>query len=89
MAPTAHYVSRPQFEKWWQEIEAEETVIGWHNKNSWRGFGRAETAHVIKTLVQLGTLKIIANPLPPRDDGAHLSDSLPRGAIALVVHRAA
>jgi SAM-dependent methyltransferase len=40
VAPTAHYVSRQQFEKWWQDIEAEETVIGWHNKNSWRGFGR-------------------------------------------------
>ncbi|HEX6716183.1 MAG TPA: methyltransferase domain-containing protein [Pyrinomonadaceae bacterium] len=40
VAPTAHYISRPQFETWWQEIGAEETVIGWHNKNSWRGFGR-------------------------------------------------
>jgi len=40
VAPTAHYISRPEFEKWWQEIRAEETVIGWHNKNSWRGFGQ-------------------------------------------------
>lgn len=40
VAPTAHYVSRPEFEKWWQDIGAEETMIGWHNKNSWRGFGR-------------------------------------------------
>src|SRR4030095_6023754 len=40
VAPTAHYTRREQFEKWWEEIGAEETVIGWHNKNSWRGFGR-------------------------------------------------
>ncbi len=40
VAPTAHYVSRQQFEEWWKGIGAAETVIGWHNKNSWRGFGR-------------------------------------------------
>lgn len=40
VAPTAHYVSREEFENWWKGIGAEETVIGWHNKNSWRGFGR-------------------------------------------------
>jgi SAM-dependent methyltransferase len=39
VAPTAHYVKREQFESWWKNIGAEETVIGWHNKNSWRGFG--------------------------------------------------
>src|SRR5215510_8174594 len=42
VAPTAHYVSRPQIEKWWHDIDARETLIGWHNKNSWRGFGRIE-----------------------------------------------
>lgn len=42
VAPTAHYVSRAEFEKWWQKIRAAETVIGWHNKNSWRGFGRMD-----------------------------------------------
>ena len=42
VAPTAHYVSRPEFEKWWDDVDARETVIGWHNKNSWRGFGRIE-----------------------------------------------
>jgi SAM-dependent methyltransferase len=40
VAPTAQYVTREEFEKWWESIGASETVIGWHNKNSWRGFGR-------------------------------------------------
>jgi SAM-dependent methyltransferase len=40
VAPTAHYIRRSDFEQWWQEIGAGETVIGWHNKNSWRGFGK-------------------------------------------------
>lgn len=40
VAPTAHYVKRAEFEEWWQAIDARETVIGWHNRNSWRGFGR-------------------------------------------------
>jgi len=40
VAPTAHYVGRQEFEEWWKGIGATETIIGWHNKNSWRGFGR-------------------------------------------------
>jgi SAM-dependent methyltransferase len=40
VAPTSHYISRDAFEKWWQDLKAEEVIIGWHNKNSWRGFGR-------------------------------------------------
>lgn len=40
VAPTAHYLTREQFESWWTSIEAREVKIGWHNKNSWRGFGR-------------------------------------------------
>lgn len=40
VAPTAHYVKREQFARWWSDIGAQELVIGWHNKNSWRGFGR-------------------------------------------------
>ncbi|HEX8920604.1 MAG TPA: class I SAM-dependent methyltransferase, partial [Pyrinomonadaceae bacterium] len=40
VAPTAFYISREEFEKWWQEIGAKDVVIGWHNKNSWRGLGR-------------------------------------------------
>ena len=40
VAPTAFYISRQEFEDWWREIGASETAIGWHNSNSWRGFGR-------------------------------------------------
>ncbi len=40
VAPTAHYLTREQFETWWTSISAQEVKIGWHNKNSWRGFGR-------------------------------------------------
>jgi SAM-dependent methyltransferase len=40
VAPTANYVTREEFEKWWSDVGATETAIGWHNKNSWRGTGR-------------------------------------------------
>jgi len=40
VAPTSHYIRREEFEAWWRDIEAKEVAIGWHNKNSWRGFGR-------------------------------------------------
>ena len=40
VAPTAFYVSNEEFEEWWRGVGATEVVIGWHNKNSWRGFGR-------------------------------------------------
>ncbi|HJU55795.1 MAG TPA: methyltransferase domain-containing protein [Pyrinomonadaceae bacterium] len=40
VAPTAYYISRGDFEKWWEKIGAREVTIGWHNENSWRGFGR-------------------------------------------------
>jgi hypothetical protein len=40
VAPTAQYISRERFEEWWDGIGARDTVITWHNKNSWRGFGR-------------------------------------------------
>lgn len=39
VAPTAFYISRDDFESWWREIGATDVVIGWHNKNSWRGIG--------------------------------------------------
>ena len=42
VAPVAKYVTREEFESWWREIGASEVVIGWHNKNSWRGFGKIE-----------------------------------------------
>jgi SAM-dependent methyltransferase len=40
VAPTAQYFTRAQFEEWWSSIDADDVTIGWHNKNSWRGFGR-------------------------------------------------
>jgi SAM-dependent methyltransferase len=40
IAPTAFYLSKEEFEKWWQGIGAPDATIGWHNQNSWRGFGR-------------------------------------------------
>ncbi len=40
VAPVAFYISREEFEGWWRAVGAVDVVIGWHNKNSWRGFGR-------------------------------------------------
>jgi len=40
IAPTAFYLSKEEFEKWWQGIGAPDATIGWHNENSWRGFGQ-------------------------------------------------
>jgi SAM-dependent methyltransferase len=40
VAPTAFYISKPEFETWWQEINAQEVEITWHNQNSWCGFGK-------------------------------------------------
>ena len=40
VAPTTFYISREEFEEWWRDVDATEVVIGWHNKNSWRGFGK-------------------------------------------------
>ncbi|HET7112067.1 MAG TPA: methyltransferase domain-containing protein [Pyrinomonadaceae bacterium] len=40
VAPTAFYISRAEFETWWRDIDARDVVISWHNKNSWRGFGK-------------------------------------------------
>ena len=39
LAPTAFYISREEFETWWRDLGAAGVVIGWHNKNSWRGTG--------------------------------------------------
>jgi SAM-dependent methyltransferase len=40
VAPTAHYITRDEFESWWRDIKASDAIVEWHNKNSWRGFGR-------------------------------------------------
>ena len=42
LAPTSFYISRAEFETWWRDIGATGVVIGWHNKNSWRGTGVVE-----------------------------------------------
>ncbi len=41
VAPTAFYISAAEFEDWWREIGASDVQISWHNKNSWRGFGKS------------------------------------------------
>jgi SAM-dependent methyltransferase len=40
VAPTSHYIRREDFETWWRDIDARDVEIGWHNKNSWRGFAK-------------------------------------------------
>ena len=40
VAPTSHYIRREDFEEWWKDVAASDVTIGWHNKNSWRGFGK-------------------------------------------------
>jgi SAM-dependent methyltransferase len=40
LAPTAFYILHEDFESWWRDVGATDVVIGWHNKNSWRGMGR-------------------------------------------------
>jgi SAM-dependent methyltransferase len=40
VAPTSHYIRREEFAEWWDDVNAQDVAISWHNKNSWRGFGR-------------------------------------------------
>ncbi len=40
VAPTAFYISKAEFENWWDTIAAKDVEIKWHNENSWCGFGR-------------------------------------------------
>lgn len=40
VAPTSHYIARDEFDAWWREAGARDLSITWHNRNSWRGFGR-------------------------------------------------
>jgi SAM-dependent methyltransferase len=40
VAPTAYYISEKEFSAWWQEIDAKDVEITWHNQNSWCGFGK-------------------------------------------------
>jgi hypothetical protein len=39
VAPTAFYISRPEFSQWFQEAGLSAVEISWRNKNSWRGTG--------------------------------------------------
>ena len=43
IAPTAFYLTKAEFSEWWRTLDATEVRIEWHNKNSWRGFGRIKT----------------------------------------------
>jgi SAM-dependent methyltransferase len=38
-APTAFYITRTEFERWFVDAGLVQTAIAWHNRNSWRGFG--------------------------------------------------
>jgi SAM-dependent methyltransferase len=40
VAPTAFYISKKDFETWWDDIKAKDIQIIWHNQNSWCGFGK-------------------------------------------------
>jgi hypothetical protein len=40
VAPTAFYISKNEFQTWWDDLNAEDVEITWHNQNSWCGFGR-------------------------------------------------
>ncbi len=37
LAPTAFYISRPEFERWFLKNNLPSAKIFWHNKNSWKG----------------------------------------------------
>jgi SAM-dependent methyltransferase len=39
-APTAFYIARTELARWCDDAGLEDVVIAWHNRNSWRGFGR-------------------------------------------------
>jgi SAM-dependent methyltransferase len=47
VAPTAFYITRAEFDEWWKAIGATGVVKGWHNKNSWRGWGRIESGKAL------------------------------------------
>ena len=40
IAPTAFYISGDEFTDWWRDIGVSGADINWHNRNSWRGFGK-------------------------------------------------
>lgn len=40
VAPTAFYISGPEFQGWWDRLGAEEVTVRQHNGMSWSGLGR-------------------------------------------------
>lgn len=40
VAPTAFYIPRADFARWFADARLGDVAIEWHNRNSWRGFGR-------------------------------------------------
>ncbi len=38
-APVAHYLRREAVEQWYRSVGARDTVVAWHNRNSWMGYG--------------------------------------------------
>ena len=42
IAPTAFYLRREEFERWFEIASLNEVKISWHNRNSWRGMGMAD-----------------------------------------------
>jgi SAM-dependent methyltransferase len=41
IAPTAFYLRREEFERWFEAAQLNQVQISWHNRNSWRGLGVA------------------------------------------------
>jgi hypothetical protein len=39
VAPTAFYISRPDFARWFEDAALQGVDISWRNRNSWRGTG--------------------------------------------------
>jgi SAM-dependent methyltransferase len=46
-APVAHYLERDAVERWYRDAGAKDVAIAWHNRNSWRGFGRLPAAAAV------------------------------------------
>ncbi|MDH4130141.1 MAG: hypothetical protein OEV44_15410, partial [Spirochaetota bacterium] len=40
LAPIAFYIRRNDFLSWFEDNDLVDINIGWHNENSWRGFGK-------------------------------------------------
>jgi hypothetical protein len=49
VAPVAFYLSRQEFEAWFQHSGLSNVQISWRNQNSWRGFGRTPEIEPART----------------------------------------